>query len=417
VLAETSRDISSSPSGPAAISSPTPAGGAGEVRCVGGEGWEAMTRSRRALLVRIGLLLCAALATLAAIELGLRANGYDPVRYGEEQELAIQASASKTLVYELRPGAQGQLWGREVHVNSAGFRDREFETAKPEGWKRIVAIGDSITFGTRLDLKVTWPKRLEQMLRGKGKKVEVLNLGVGGYDTAQEIECLERIGLAFDPDYVVLGFCVNDVATVSLNLPAIWRAEQLDNWLGWSRLVEFLRARRDKESLVREMAEVRAAEEVQDVPMRDDPVLEAMRLELAALIETAQEVPNPDALSTLERLGWYTSEARLARLTSRFEHLSRLAAENGFAVGFFVVPYLDEQPDEGLTRAWQLVYDMIHHEAERVGFDVVEVYDALAEEGLSRLRRQKQDPIHPNQRGHFLMARQVFKQIVRLPGF
>ena len=39
---------------------------------------------------------------------------------------------------------------------------------------------------------------------------EVLNFGVSGYNTQQEVETLREKGLRYSPDLVVLAVCVND---------------------------------------------------------------------------------------------------------------------------------------------------------------------------------------------------------------
>jgi lysophospholipase L1-like esterase len=61
----------------------------------------------------------------------------------------------------------------------------------------------------------TYPKVLERLLNegSSGKRYEVFNMGVGGYHTSQEVETLRYKGLAFDPDYVLIGFCLNDLST------------------------------------------------------------------------------------------------------------------------------------------------------------------------------------------------------------
>jgi hypothetical protein len=43
-----------------------------------------------------------------------------------------------------------------------------------------------------------------------GRQYQVLNMGVGGYQTLQEVELLRSRGLKYDPDYVLIGFCIND---------------------------------------------------------------------------------------------------------------------------------------------------------------------------------------------------------------
>jgi len=71
----------------------------------------------------------------------------------------------------------------------------------------------------------------------------VLNLGLGGYDTVQEVATLEDIGLAFEPAHVVLGFCVNDVGIVSMSMETTFDQDDWKNPLYLSRIVQWLHVR------------------------------------------------------------------------------------------------------------------------------------------------------------------------------
>jgi hypothetical protein len=58
--------------------------------------------------------------------------------------------------------------------------------------------------------------RLERLLADKN--VEIVNLGVGGYGTAQELRVMKELGLSYDPDLVILFFYSNDLDNNSLSL-------------------------------------------------------------------------------------------------------------------------------------------------------------------------------------------------------
>jgi lysophospholipase L1-like esterase len=83
--------------------------------------------------------------------------------------------------------------------------------AKPKGTRRIVGIGDSTLFGLGVREQDAYLRQLEALCNDKsGWKVEVLNLGVPGYNSAQELEMLRVRGMAYDPDLVILGYDHND---------------------------------------------------------------------------------------------------------------------------------------------------------------------------------------------------------------
>jgi lysophospholipase L1-like esterase len=114
------------------------------------------------------------------------------------------------------PNARGvyrrQEFETDVRFNSMGLRGGEFAMPKPEGTYRIVALGDSFTAGLQVDEEDLFTTRIEQALSAAHAPVEVLNLGVSGYGTDDELILLRRYGAALAPDLVLVFFFVgNDV--------------------------------------------------------------------------------------------------------------------------------------------------------------------------------------------------------------
>jgi len=101
-----------------------------------------------------------------------------------------------------------------VTTNTFGLRGAELPAAKPAGTRRILALGDSFTFGDAVQMEETWPQQLEARLNGGGvaRPYEVVNAGVGGYGTAHAILLSSILVPSVQPDLVVLGFSVvNDI--------------------------------------------------------------------------------------------------------------------------------------------------------------------------------------------------------------
>jgi len=97
-------------------------------------------------------------------------------------------------------------------INGQGMRaDHDFAYEKPPGTKRIVSLGDSFTIGIEVQAEETFSSILERELRARGRAVEVLNAGVSGYGTAEEVIYLERELLRYDPDVVLISYFVNDL--------------------------------------------------------------------------------------------------------------------------------------------------------------------------------------------------------------
>jgi len=113
-------------------------------------------------------------------------------------------SSNPRLIYELNPAYQG--------INTLGMRQPEIDRATVHDRFVIVVIGDSHSY---MDDSVTgagtFPARLEHHANAAAERpVTVLNLGVPGYNMIQELEVLRAKALAFEPDLIVLQYCVND---------------------------------------------------------------------------------------------------------------------------------------------------------------------------------------------------------------
>ena len=120
------------------------------------------------------------------------------------------------LHYKLRPGTYS--WGKKyerkaIYINRFGFHDDDFSENKAEGELRGLIVGDSIVMGHGVTAAETFANQLEKLLPGKVsgyKTYQVINSGVEGYSTFQYVETLKR-SLKFSPDFIVVGFCMNDV--------------------------------------------------------------------------------------------------------------------------------------------------------------------------------------------------------------
>lgn len=118
------------------------------------------------------------------------------------------------------PNTEGwqQIEGRAfVRINSHGMHDnREITVEKPKGVFRVAVLGDSFAAATQVDVsKAFWrilEKRLQACDFAQGKRIEVLNFGVSGFSTAQELLALRHKAAAYEPDLVILAFLtLNDV--------------------------------------------------------------------------------------------------------------------------------------------------------------------------------------------------------------
>jgi hypothetical protein len=166
----------------------------------------------RAMLVAFGIL-----AALVIGEIGLRLLGLArPAFYTYDQYRG----------WALRPGAEG--WDVKegeayVSINREGFRGPETTIAKPPGTVRIAVLGDSFTEAQQVAEDRTFSAVIARSVADcpalRGRKAEVLNFGVNGYGTTQELMTLRHQVWQFSPDIVVLAvFTGNDIMNNSVTL-------------------------------------------------------------------------------------------------------------------------------------------------------------------------------------------------------
>jgi len=339
--------------------------------------------------------------TLLALEVGLRVHGFDPfVGLRDGRELILRPSVNADMQYELTPGATGRAWDTDVSVNSAGFRGAEIAQQKGHG-RRIEILGDSIAFGNQLPAGTEFPRLLEARLHDGAIDAEVLNLGIAGYDVLQDVALFGEKGMAYQPDLVVLVYCLNDAGIVSPNLDYIYRLRQYaSSPLAHLRLYEFVMVHLDRiklgeyERTQNEPAVFRAT-----YAQRIDP-LGAEEHELRSLMESAGRQPFPSL--------WYASEDRVGRIRYSFRRLRALSEDAGARVIVLIVPWLEEQDGQYPHR---LAHEIVAHEARRFGFDVLDVTSEFLVRGMESLRITARDHCHPNQEGHRIITESLYSRI------
>lgn len=200
---------------------------------------------RRVVAVSLALLLGVALA-LGGSELLVRALFHRSMDYQMEMwKYAVRIKAPSDvpgLHFEHAPNASEHLMGVELRTNDLGFRGGPIDPEKPDDVFRIAVAGDSLTLGWGAAEADTFVVRLAQLLQAQPPpgfssdvRFETFNLGVGNYNTTQEVTRLEARGLPLDPDLIVLAYYINDAE------PTAQPGE--DPFLAFSYLYVFLTTR------------------------------------------------------------------------------------------------------------------------------------------------------------------------------
>jgi lysophospholipase L1-like esterase len=365
-----------------------------------------MSLVQRALRLVL-LAVVSAAVPVAIAEIALRFAGYDPLaqlgRTPAAPGVLFRESEVPDLVYDLEPGARLVHSDREVAINSHGFRGAEVPLAKPLGHRRILVLGDSIAFGKAMPARDTFAAQLELALVRDGQRAEVLNLAVSGYDTLQQVVRLEHLGVAFDPDEVVLAYCLNDLGATTVSLDYVRRLKYYRSPIYRLRALQWIAIRIDRISEAR--YQEAAYDDTRFAELNRGRIADVSGdAELTALIQRlGDEIAGREPQKLHRFLGWHSSRERIGKLRYSLERLASVRRAGHFGVTVVVVPFLRE---EERSSAYRIAYEIVLHEARRQGFDVVDVRDAFVAAGMDRLREGR-DPIHPNARGHAIIAQQL----------
>jgi lysophospholipase L1-like esterase len=162
--------------------------------------------------------------------------------------------------YRLAPEFHGRI-ERHGHVtefstNALGLRDDELP---PKTTPRLLALGDSFTFGWGVPQGQEWVHQAGRALRELGLgPLRTVNGGVNGYGTLGALALLRRVGPEVKPDLVLLGFFANDFTDNLLDPRSAYTVQdgylfdlaaherfQESFWMRESHLVRLLAAARE----------------------------------------------------------------------------------------------------------------------------------------------------------------------------
>jgi hypothetical protein len=162
----------------------------------------------RRLLGNVALATVAVLVGLLACELMLRVLGISYTVYVWTDPVVGVAHI---------PGAkstrqvEGGSW---IEINSDGLRGPEAALKAPPGTYRIALLGDSFIEAFEVPYSQTVGEVLERRLaKLRGTPVDVLNFGVGGYGTTQELLTIQHKVWKYSPDLVLVAVTTgNDIS-------------------------------------------------------------------------------------------------------------------------------------------------------------------------------------------------------------
>ena len=185
------------------------------------------------LLVRLLAILIIFIVILAIGEVFIRIYLHYNTAYDIEMtKYAMnlkEDSGNKLIGHVHRPNKSMELMDVLVDINSDSLRDKEYPVSKGDQY-RIIFLGDSLTFGWGVKEEETFATLIEEDLNSD-TPTEVLNFGIGNYNTEQEVNLFIDKGLKYNPDKVVLFYFIND-AEPTPEKSRLW-------FLGYSQFISF----------------------------------------------------------------------------------------------------------------------------------------------------------------------------------
>lgn len=165
---------------------------------------EMLTKLRRAL-ANLGLVLASLLLCYLILEAVLRVAGYPG---GPMRVICYDPIIGNVYCPSVRATIRGRHYGdRELRTNADGAVDHDYPVPKPPGTYRIALLGDSMVASIYLDpserIDKLWAKELSTRL---GRKVEVIDFGLQGTGTWEQIQIYHLRVRKYQPDLVVLAF-------------------------------------------------------------------------------------------------------------------------------------------------------------------------------------------------------------------
>jgi lysophospholipase L1-like esterase len=329
----------------------------------------------------------------------------------------LKRSDDQYIRYELNPNYQGTIDKVKIRINSQGFRGREYGVDKKDRI-RIILLGDSITFAKTFEEGKTYAVLLEKLLKKLNPKTEVLNMGVDGYDTLQEVLEFKKNGLKFSPDLVLVCYCLNDIGVTPLDLgfmQTFLKPKKL--FLYHFRIWQWINVKFRKISLMNKLKKELLSVGGFDAyygslfqPVEKDQFLEDQFSAIQKIQEEFQNRDRESKQAVIDKPGhlWlnqYTSLKNIGKIRYAFEQLKEMADSHNFQVMVVIIPFLYKINGRYLDAP---AHAIIQNETHLAGFKVIDLYERLDSFGFEKINL---DGVHLNALGHQLLADILFQEL------
>lgn len=146
-----------------------------------------------------------------------------------------------------------------LRVRGEDGEDDEVEHPFEHDDYRILALGDSFTYGIKLRNSGSWPELAESVLHSQGlTDIEILNAGRPGTNTRWQQKFFKEFFYKYNPDMVIIGFLVDDCTNLLFSSVAVAMKRKLDEklsedpWAVKSQILRYVRIAQLKNDLFKE---------------------------------------------------------------------------------------------------------------------------------------------------------------------
>lgn len=241
---------------------------------------------------------------------------------------------------------------------------------------RIFVLGDSTTrLGPGVDFDVNfYPYFLENMLNNDNKnKFIVINCGIPGYATQQEVEFLEKKLLKFKPHFVIIGYFLND--------------KDIKHRILKKKGYYFCADLESKVPIV------------DGFPFNRDLYIhsELYKLINCYLVHICKAL---NLKISYFDLGSYNT----IKVLRRFKTLSNIY---NFKTSFVIFPYLEYSNRNDYETEW------IKINLKKIEIDFIDMKNIFYNYGIEKLKIKDEDKSHFNDTGHMLIAKELYDYLAK----
>ncbi|MFH1744198.1 MAG: GDSL-type esterase/lipase family protein [bacterium] len=342
-----------------------------------------MSRER---FLRLLLVVVSCLAALGILELACRVIGVgSPNPHLTEETGLFVPVSDPEISYRLKPGFERSVYGTSVRINSRGLRESEsVDYGAHEGVFRILCLGDSVVFGFGVPQERSFPAAMEALLNSRGEiRFQVVNTGVPGYNTVQEVRFLEVEGCRYLPDLVLLSLVINDPEGVrSLDSEGHLLPVAEDIWL----------------RLFREYGSLGAPDSASHLYNGLYRALMPLSSRYRRMVQEAVEYQTEEIFT---HPGWQACQQALVRLREWGDAHERPVVP-------VILPVLTDFKNHPYLASYQRLADACRES----GLDPIEAWPALQQHDPDDLRVHPMDG-HPGVYGHRVIAQFLFEELSR----